>query len=95
MDLIEKYLGESKKVTKATVKSILKKTGAFDFDGLVFEGSGDPIEIWFDLDNAKQAEKLKNAIVKHLPKATTTGGGNKYLIYWKSTPTDISRINTR
>ena len=92
MDLIDKYLGE-KKITRATVKSILKQTKADQFDGL--EVSGETIALWYDLDNEKQATKLMKAIVKKLPGSSTTNDGNKYLIYWKGDAHDLTRINTR
>lgn len=92
MELLEKYLGE-KKVTRATVNSILKQTKADKFDGL--ELSGDTIALWYDLDNEKEVTKLMKAIVKKLPSSSTTNDGNKYLIYWKGDAPDLTRINTR
>lgn len=96
MDLIEKldnYICEAKKITRATVKSILKQTKADQFDGL--EWQGDTIGLWYDHDTEKEATKLMKAIVKKLPDSSTTNDGNKYLIYWKGGAPDISRINTR
>lgn len=94
MDLFDKYLGEAKKVTKATIKSILKQVKADKFSGDI-ETDSTTIAVWYDLDNEKEAEKLVKAIVKKLPAATTTRDGYKFLIYWKGQPTDLSRVNVR
>lgn len=92
MDTVDKYIGEAK-ITRATIKSILKQTKADKFDGL--EMSGETIALWYNLDNEKEATKLMKAIVKKLPGSSTINDGNKYLIYWKGNAPDLSRVNTR
>lgn len=76
--MVETIPPDKVKATLATVKKLVAKYA----QGLKTELDSDTLMIWFDLDDAEEAERAAHAISNALSVSYTTAG-SKHMIYWK------------